>query len=143
MTPKEYLQQYMNLKNDIHSKQEQIRELEELASSVAPALNFSGSGAMSDKVGFNSAKIVDLICETNAELIRLINLRKEIISVIDLVENSTLRLLLVKRYIKGEYWEKIAVDMNYSYVHIVHRLHPQALAAFAKIFSEISKCNRM
>lgn len=139
MTAKEYLQQYIDLKNEIRSKQEQIKELEELAANVAPSLNTSGSGTVSDKVGINSAKIVDIVYEVNEKLISLIEMREEIVSRIDRLDNSKLRLLLVKRYICGDTWEKIAVDMNYSYVHIVHRLHPQALAAFAKLFPEISE----
>ena len=54
-------------------------------------------------------------------------IKAEILTAINSVENSIYRTLLIERYINFKTWEQIAVDMNYSYVHIVHTLHPRAL----------------
>ena len=43
------------------------------------------------------------------------------------VEDPTRRNLLIYRYLDFETWESIAVMMNYSYVHVVHNLHPKAI----------------
>ena len=51
----------------------------------------------------------------------------EILNTIRLVDSSTLRTLLELRYLCFDTWESIADKMGYSYVHIVHNLHPQAL----------------
>lgn len=139
MTVKEYLQRYIDLKNEIRIKRAEIRELEELASSISPAMNFSGSGNVSDKVGFNSAKIVDLVYETNEKIITLLDMREEIKSKIEAIEDKNSRQILMKRYILGEKWGKIIDDLNYSYVHVVHRLHPQALDIFMEKYPEIEK----
>ena len=139
MTAKEYLNRYIDLKDDIHIKQQEIKELEELASSVSPAMNFSGSGCISDKVGLNSAKIVDLVRETNEKLLLLLDMREDIKHKIEAIEDDTSRRLLMKRYLFGEKWEKIADELHYSYFHVVRRLHPHALDVFTKKYPEIEK----
>ena len=44
----------------------------------------------------------------------------------ELLNDCTLRKLLIKRYLQFKTWEQIAVEMNYSYMHIT-RLHGKAL----------------
>ena len=51
----------------------------------------------------------------------------EIFKAISRIEDGTLRTLLELRYLSFKTWEEIAVEMSYSYVHVVHNLHPQAL----------------
>lgn len=57
----------------------------------------------------------------------LFKILKEIMEAIMKVEDPTLRNLLIYRYLDFETWESIAVMMNYSYVHVVHNLHPKAM----------------
>ena len=57
----------------------------------------------------------------------LLKILKEIMEAIMKVEDPTLRNLLIYRYLNFETWESIAVMMNYSYVHVVHNLHPKAI----------------
>ena len=59
--------------------------------------------------------------------IELLKILKEIMEAIMKVEDPTLRNLLIYRYLDFETWESIAVMMNYSYVHVVHNLHPKAM----------------
>ncbi len=56
------------------------------------------------------------------------------LSVIGRVEDTRLRELLTQRYINGLTWEKVAIEMHYSYKHVTHELHPKALreAALAR-----------
>lgn len=44
--------------------------------------------------------------------------------------------ILILRYLNFQTWEMIACKMNYSYVHIVHNLHPKALRAIEKVLKE-------
>lgn len=53
------------------------------------------------------------------------------------VESATLRRLLIKRYIQNLTWEKIAEQLNYSYKHVVHILHPKALSAIKRVLEKI------
>ena len=55
--------------------------------------------------------------------------RKDIESAIYAVTDSKLCTLLMMRYLNGRTFEQISVLMHYSYLHVVHRLHPEALKA--------------
>lgn len=59
--------------------------------------------------------------------------KNEILTAINSVDDNTLRELLILRYIKFYTWEEIAEKMNYSYVHVVHNLHPKALKRVNRI----------
>lgn len=113
MNAKEYLQQYAELKDEVFNKQAQIDELEQL--------------------NIKNPQIIDLQHTLKDDLTRLLDTLTEITGKIYKIPNSKLRLLLIKRYISGDTWGKISADMNYSYVHVVHRLHPQALEELEKI----------
>ena len=71
-------------------------------------------------------KIVDLENEIDAAIDALVDLKRDIIQVINQVGNSEYRLLLEKRYLRCEPWEEIAVAMQYS-LRYIHKLHGEAL----------------
>lgn len=56
----------------------------------------------------------------------------EINVLINSLEKQALRIILSKRYIDFQRWEKIAEDTNYSIQHI-YRLHKQGLIELTKI----------
>ena len=56
----------------------------------------------------------------------LVSVKSEIIGAIQKVNDSTLRALLTARYVNFKTWEQIAVELNYSYMHVC-RLHGKAL----------------
>ena len=62
---------------------------------------------------------IDELCAIKAEILRTINR----------VDDTVLRTLLIERYINCKTWERIAVDMGYSFGAIVQYKHPQALNA--------------
>lgn len=64
--------------------------------------------------------------EIDRRIDELYQIKLEILSAIGTVNDSTLRKLLVKRYLQFKTWEQIAVEMNYSYMHVT-RLHGKAL----------------
>ena len=70
------------------------------------------------------------LCEAMADLV---DVTCEISRAIQKIENYDYQDLLVKRYVLGQSWEKIADDMNYG-IRNVHRLHGEALREL-KIFS--------
>ena len=67
----------------------------------------------------------------------LYEVKQEILSTINKVDDTVLRTLLIEKYINFQTWEQIACNMNYSYVHVVHNLHPKALNAVSKIVNSI------
>ena len=80
------------------------------------------TSTMSDAV----AKIIDLQAEINRDIDRLVDLKREIVSVIKTVGNAEHQTLLEKRYLCFATWEQIAVDMDYSIQHI-YRIRDRAL----------------
>lgn len=52
--------------------------------------------------------------------------------VIDQISDKDQRNVLIARYVQGERWEKIAVDLNFSIAQ-VYRLHGKALVNFGKM----------
>ena len=68
---------------------------------------------------------------------RLFMVLSEIENAIMQVDDNTLRSLLIYRYLNFMTWENIAVEMHYSYKHIVHCLHPKALMKIEKVI----ECN--
>lgn len=128
MTAKEYLSQAYRLDQRINSKLEQVSSLNELATKCTSTLTGMphspnrGSSTMADAV----TKIIDLQAEINSDIDRLVDLKREIVTVIKAVDNTEYQTLLELRYLCFKTWEQIAVDMNYR-VRNVHILHNEAL----------------
>ena len=129
MTPKEYLSQYYWAKKLAESKRDEIKQLETLAEYVSPRTETGSGGGASDKVGEITAKIVDEKEKLNRQIEELMNLRKEIKATISGVNNPVFRQLLTLRYINGYTFERIAIEMFYTYKWVCV-LHGRALAAF-------------
>lgn len=127
MTAKEYLNQAYRLNELIQSHQKELEQLNDIATKVTAGLNerVSSSG-VSDKVGATATKIVALQDKIKDEIDKLVDLKTEIHTVIEQVENKDERLLLRLRYIEYMRWEEIATRMNFSYRNAT-RVHAEAL----------------
>lgn len=142
MTAKEYLRQYIDANQAINAKLEEIAQLKAKAEKITSVLSPSAGNAKAqdpDRLSSIIAKIVDMEREVDNDIKRLTKIKQDVEKAIMSVWDSQLRTLLHLRYICGYTFEKIAVEMERSYVHVVHRLHPKALQE-VKIFC---KCNRM
>ena len=129
MTAKEYLNQAYRLDQRINSKIEQVASLNELATKCTSSLTGmpkapnQATSTMSEAV----TKIVDLQAEINRDIDTLVDLKREIVSVIKQVENLEYQTLLEKRYLCFRTWEQIAVDMGYD-LRWLYRLQRRALS---------------
>lgn len=81
-------------------------------------------------------RLVELTDKIDRRIDELCNVKAEILAVIEQVEDTTLRQLLIERYINCQTWERIAVDLGYSYGAIVQYKHPQALKAVRGVIGE-------
>ena len=130
MTAKDYLAQAYRIDQRINAKLEQVMALRELATKA--------TGTLSDMPRADSPnvcrmediilKIVDSENEINAEIDRLVDLKREMRVVIGAVEQSEHQTLLELRYLCFKTWEQIAVAMAYSIQH-TYRMRDQALRA--------------
>ena len=127
MTVKEFLNQYRNAEETIQCKLEEIYLLRCLATSTTQVLDADRVQSSSqNKTELIVSKIVDMEREVDEEVDKLQEVKREVLKVINSVANTRLKDLLCYRYICGYTFEKIAVAMDKSYMHIC-RLHGQAL----------------
>lgn len=128
MTAKEYLSQAFRLDQRINSKIEQVASLNDLATKCTSSLTGMprnpnrATSTMADAV----SKIIDLQAEINRDIDRLVDLKREIVTVIKAIENPEYQTLLEKRYLCFLTWEQIAVDMGYD-LRWLYRIHKRAL----------------
>ena len=120
MTPKEYLSQYRD--SLVRTKQltAHLEQLREVSDSL---VSETGKHVRLDAA---VADLVDAQQEAAEEIERLCKLREKITGVIDSVQDDTLHYILYSKYINGEPFEQIAVDLHYHYVSVC-RLHGAAL----------------
>ena len=129
MTAKEYLAQAFRLDQRNNSKLEQVSRLRNMAmkaTSSFQAERISGTKQHSPMES-SLVKVIDLEYEIDADIDRLVDLKREIIEVVNSVQHPECQLVLELRYLSYMNWEEIAERMNYSYRQI-HRIHGQALS---------------
>ena len=128
MTAKEYLGQAYRLDQRINSKLEQVLSLRGLTTKATATMSDMPGGGSRNiyKMQDIIAKIVDLEDDINRDIDALVDLKREMVSVIKAVENPEYQTLLELRYLCFKTWEQIAVDMNYS-IEYTFRLHKKAL----------------
>lgn len=126
---KKFLRRYQDAEREIKAKLDQIHRLRELATSTTQALGgdrVQSSGE--NKLEKIVAKIGDMETEVDAEVDGLAKIKADVAGVISRVPDAAQRNVLILRYINGMRWEEIAVEMSYTYRHII-RLHGEALLA--------------
>ena len=140
MTAKEYLRQAYRLDHRINSKIEQVEVLNSLATKATVTIRGMPKkpNTAIDTMSAVIAKIVDLQTEINADIDRLVDLKRDIIKKIKCVENLDYRTLLEKRYLNFETWEQIAVDMGYSIQH-TYRIRDKAIDELSNILKDDRK----
>ena len=125
---KKYLSQAFGLNQRIESKLGQIEDLHNLATKATvtysdmPRNPNKGQSRLEDCV----IQIMELEAEINRNMIRLVELKKDIIRRIKAVENAELQTILELRYLSYMRWEKIAIELGYG-IDNVFRLHRNAL----------------
>ena len=129
MDPKHYLKQY---RESLDRTNEITGSLSELKAEAQALKDHEGQRVELDAA---VAKYVDACEESANELDRLAVLRKNILSVIDEVEDPKIHSVLWRRYISGLTWEQVAVSMNYTYRRTT-QLHGDALKIVAKILAK-------
>ncbi|MCL2774339.1 MAG: hypothetical protein FWD71_13455 [Oscillospiraceae bacterium] len=128
---------YINLQ--INSKLEEISYWREMASK-AGSVFYSETGTGIGSGNKKRSKVEDCVCKiadiensVKDDMTRLYELKEKISHTIDKIKEPECKSLLIHRYLCGKKWEQVAEDMGYSYVHVVHRLHPKALKKINEI----------
>jgi hypothetical protein len=129
MKAKTFLGRAYRLDLKINTKLEQLEQFRSLAYKVTSNLSedkvsngTKSKGSLEDSI----IKIIMAEQELNAEIYRLIAIKKDIAETISLLSIEDEKLLLELRYICFNSWEEIAVKMNFSCSY-THRLNRHAL----------------
>lgn len=135
MTVKDFFYRGRDLENEIKELKSARREAYELAIG-------SGAGGFDEKVqtsrgNLTERKILSYIeysLEIDKRISYLSEYRQKMLMLINKVDNSKYRTLLISRYINCNTWEKIAEDMGYSDVWVRRQLHSKALQEAEKYY---------
>lgn len=140
MTIKDYLGQAYRIDQRINSKLEQIACLRELATKATSTISDTPRSASRNTHSMENilVKMFALENEINDDIDALVDLKREIVSVIKLVDNPEYQTLLELRYLCFRTWEQIAVDMGYD-LRYLHRLHGRALEVCEPLLSADTK----
>lgn len=131
MNAKQWLLRARRLQTRIDQLEEAQRSAWERATSTTqtPRPDAGGRSGVSRK----PEAYGELAGAVEMERKRLDAVKAEIVAVVGQIHDNTLAALLLAYYVNGHTWEQTSVEINYSYIHTVHRLHPAALAAVEEI----------
>ena len=130
MTAKEYLNQAYWLDRRIDSKLEQLSALKDMATKTTSIMSDDvvshtrNVHSMQDVI----AKIIDMQAEINADIDRLVDLKRDIMQVVKTVDDPELQTLLELRYLCFKDWQDIAYSMHCTESN-VFKVHSKALQA--------------
>ena len=125
---KKYLSQAFGLNQRIESKIDQIAVLNDLATKATVTYSDMPKSPNRDGSRMEDAiiKIIDLESEINKDMMKLVELKKDIIRRIKAVESAELQTILELRYLSYMRWEEIAIELGYGIDNVYH-LHRKAL----------------
>lgn len=132
---KKYLQQYGKLDRKINRLLEEQEKWRALATRTSPIYSdMPKASNCKDKIQTAVEKIALLELEIDAEIDRLVDMRYEIKTTINSVENEALREVLL-RYVHCLKWEQVAETMRYE-LRWVYVLHGRALHCLKLVNSQ-------
>ena len=129
MTAKEWLNRARTIDGELEALYE-TREMM-VAQLTKATQTLTGDTVQAPKDPHKFDDLGELALEIERAVKTCHKIKSETLAVIMRIENSTLRRLLVLRYLNGHTWEEIAVRMNYSWRQ-VHRLHGRAIIEVAE-----------
>ena len=137
---KEFLKQVRLCDIHINNKLEEKARLESLALKITSSWSsehVSGS-CNQDKLGDAVSKIADMERDINKAVDEFIDKKKEVIAVLEKVQNPDQLDILYKRYIQYESFEQIANEMSMSYRNICN-IHGKALQSVIELMKAVKQ----
>lgn len=122
-----WLYRYLDAKRLQVCLEQELAEIKSTASRVTPALTGMPGGGGD---GQSMARAVESIVDAQQKLAAQINVcgatRREVVAVINRLDDERLHEVLRRRYLLGQKWEDIAEAMSYAH-RSVFKLHRQAV----------------
>ncbi len=114
MTPKQYLSQALDADKEINRKIDRLADLYADCTKSTSVLTLTPGGGHDDRAFENRmAKYLQLRDEINADIDRLVDLKMEIMKVIDAVPDEDCRSVLEKHFLQGKSYTVIGNEMVY------------------------------
>lgn len=124
---KTYLKRYLVLDMEIKRRMDEVEHLHMTLNRLVAVFSHMpknrGRGNQYDQA---IVKMIDLENSIKQDIELLVEVRQEIYDFIYLLEDESLRSILIYHYISGLTWDEVADKMAYSY-QWVHKLHAKAL----------------
>ena len=135
---KEKLKGAMYAQRTLEGDFDKLQELRSIAQKVTPAYSQSpgGGSGNAQKLENSIAKIVEqekIIAECCNELCAQL---AEVRDLVALLQMGPMRLVMQRRYLNYQKWERIAAELNYTWQD-VHKLHAKGLNSI------LERCDRM
>ena len=135
MNAKEYLRKVLDSNLELRSKEDELATYRQDCYSIS-AVDYSKdrvTGGISADISDKIAKLTELIQDVDKQWDELIQLRVEANRLINNVEQSNLRVLLIQRYVLGKPWNEVANFMFVSENHARGYLNGQAIQKLGKV----------
>ena len=132
MTAKQYLNRARRIDKEIDSLLQLVQSTRDSVESITQ--NYDSDGSQSTKNPHKFDRLVELESQVDEKIDELIALKSEILSTISKLKDNRQRIILTEYYLKMKTWEQVAVDMNYSFQHIM-RLHGFALKEIQRLIN--------
>ena len=115
MTPKQYLSQALSADKAINRKIDRLADLYAACTKSTSLLTLTPGGGHDDRAfEHRMEKYLLLRDEINADIDRLVDLKTEIMKVIDAVPDEDCRCVLEKHFLQGKSYTVIGQEMKYD-----------------------------
>lgn len=124
----QFLRQYRRIAEKIELLKQDVLRWRALGEKITPSLTGMPKGGQDcSKVEQAAVMVCDTESQIAERIVQLTALRQKIEQAIEAVEDINLQNLLRRRYIQGQTFEQIAVEMHYSWRH-TRRKHQIAVS---------------
>ena len=136
MTAKEYLNRVRRQNYILKQTEKELNEIRaDILTLRASSLSEHVSGSKNSDTPDKYIRLESYMEKVNAEWDKLIDMRNAAKDLIGAMPDPMHRAVLYARYINGQRWEDIAMDMHYSWKGIF-KLHGQALRVFDQMHGD-------
>lgn len=136
MTAKEYLNRVRRQNYILKQTEKELNEIRaDILTLRASSLSEHVSGFKNSDTADKYIRLESYMEKVNAEWDKLIDMRNAAKDLIGAMPDPMHRAVLYARYINGQRWEDIAMDMHYSWKGIF-KLHGQALRVFDQMHGD-------
>ena len=130
MTAKQYLNRARRIDKRINDLLAQVKSTKDSVESITQ--NYGGDVTTGTKNPHKFDRLVELEGLVDQKIQEQLTLKDETLLTIGKLKDRRQRMILTEYYLEMKTWEQVAVDIGYSYQHVM-RLHGYALKAVSEI----------